>query len=93
GPDQLHVSYIHSPMRYAWDMQHTYLRESGCDAGMKSLLARLILHRMRVWDFRTAAGPNAIVANSAFVARRIHKVYGRTAEVIHPPITLPTLRY
>ncbi|SFU57670.1 MULTISPECIES: glycosyltransferase [unclassified Methylobacterium] len=93
GPDQLHVSYIHSPMRYAWDMQHTYLRESGCDAGMKSLLARLILHRMRVWDFRTAAGPNAIVANSAFVARRIHKVYGRTAEVIHPPINLPSQRY
>ena len=34
GPDQLHVSYIHSPMRYAWDMQHTYLRESGCDAAV-----------------------------------------------------------
>ncbi|SDA14143.1 Glycosyltransferase involved in cell wall bisynthesis [Methylobacterium sp. UNC378MF] len=93
GPDQLHVSYIHSPMRYAWDMQHTYLRESGCETGMKSLLARLILHRMRIWDFRTSAGPNAIVANSAFVARRIHKVYGRTAEVIHPPITLPNQRF
>ncbi len=93
GPDQLHVSYVHSPMRYAWDMQHTYLRESGCEAGMKSLLARLILHRMRVWDFRTAAGPNAIVANSAFVARRIKKVYGRTAEVIHPPITLSSQRF
>ena len=93
GPDQLHVSYVHSPMRYAWDMQHTYLRESGCEAGVKSLVARFILHHMRVWDFRTAAGPNAIVANSAFVARRIKKVYGRTAEVIHPPIRLANQRF
>src|SRR3954463_14533069 len=80
GPDQLHVSYVHSPMRYAWDLQHTYLRESGCDAGIKSVIARLILHQMRVWDVRTASGPNALVANSAFVARRIQKVYGRSAE-------------
>ncbi len=93
GPDQLHVSYVHSPMRYAWDLQHTYLRESGCDAGLKSVIARLVLHQMRVWDVRTAAGPNAIVANSAFVARRIQKVYGRTAEVIHPPITLSSQRF
>lgn len=93
GPDQLHVSYVHSPMRYAWDLQHTYLRESGCDAGLKSVIARVILHQMRVWDVRTAAGPNALVANSAFVARRIQKVYGRTAEVIHPPITLSRQRF
>jgi glycosyltransferase involved in cell wall biosynthesis len=93
GPDQLHVSYVHSPMRYAWDLQHTYLRESGCDAGIKSVIARLILHQMRVWDVRTASGPNALVANSAFVARRIQKVYGRSAEVIHPPITLSRQRF
>ncbi|MCJ2066848.1 glycosyltransferase [Methylobacterium sp. J-088] len=93
GPDQLHISYIHSPMRYAWDLQHTYLRESGCDTGLKGALARMVLHRMRLWDVRTAAGPNAIVANSAFVARRIQKVYGRQAEVIHPPITLSSERF
>ncbi|SDO31696.1 Glycosyltransferase involved in cell wall bisynthesis [Methylobacterium phyllostachyos] len=93
GPDQLHVSYVHSPMRYAWDLQHTYLRESGCDTGLKGVLARVVLHRMRLWDVRTASGPNAIAANSAFVARRIRKVYGRTAEVIHPPITLSSQHY
>lgn len=93
GPDQLHVSYVHSPMRYAWDLQHTYLRESGCDTGLKGALARWVLHRMRLWDVRTAAGPDAIVANSAFVARRIRKVYGRKAEVIHPPITLSSDRF
>lgn len=93
GPDQLHVSYVHSPMRYAWDLQHTYLRESNCTSGLKGLLARLVLHRMRLWDYCTAAGPNAIVANSGFVARRIHKVYGRSAEVIPPPVTLSGQRY
>jgi glycosyltransferase involved in cell wall biosynthesis len=48
---------------------------------------------MRLWDYRTAAGPNAIIANSGFVARRIHKVYGRGAEVIPPPVTLSSQRY
>lgn len=88
GPDQLHIAYVHSPMRYAWDLQHAYLRESGYARGIKSAVARMILHRMRLWDARTANGPDAMIANSAFVARRIRKVYGRTATVIHPPVTI-----
>jgi glycosyltransferase involved in cell wall biosynthesis len=88
GPDQLHVSYVHSPMRYAWDLQHTYLKESRLETGIKSLIARAILHQMRMWDVRTAHGPNAILTNSQFVARRIKKTYGRDAKVIYPPVTL-----
>lgn len=88
GPDQLHISYVHSPMRYAWDLQHAYLRESGFARGFKSGLARMILHYMRIWDCRTAHGPDAIIANSGFVARRIKKIYGRGAAVIHPPVNL-----
>jgi glycosyltransferase involved in cell wall biosynthesis len=88
GPDQVHVSYVHSPMRYAWDLQHSYLRESGYARGLKSALARTMLHYMRMWDTRTASGPDAMVANSEFIARRIRKVYGRTAQVIYPPVTL-----
>ncbi len=90
GPDQLHVAYVHSPMRYAWDLQHVYLKESGYDAGLKSLVARVILHRMRMWDVRTAHGPDAIFTNSQFVARRIKKIYGRESKVIYPPVTLST---
>ena len=74
GPDQVHVAYVHSPMRYAWDLQHTYLRESGYDTGLKSVIARTILHRMRIWDARTAHGPDAILTNSQFVAKRIKKI-------------------
>lgn len=86
GPDQLHISYVHSPIRYAWDMQHQYLRESGMDKGMKGMLAKWLLHKIRNWDYRTANGVDHFVANSHFIARRIKKVYGRDADVIYPPV-------
>ena len=86
GPDQLHISYVHSPMRYAWDLQHQYLQQSGLDHGLKSWLARWILHKMRIWDVRTANGVNYFLANSQYIARRIHKVYGRDSTVLYPPV-------
>lgn len=86
GPDQLHVSYVHSPIRYAWDLQHQYLRESGLNRGIKSVLARVLLHYIRGWDSRSANGVDYLIANSRFVARRISKVYGRDATVIYPPV-------
>ena len=88
GPDQVHVSYVHSPMRYAWDLTHQYLREANLTEGLKSWLARLILHYMRIWDTRTANGVDAFIANSAFIARRIKKAYGREAKVIYPPVDI-----
>ncbi|WP_315700783.1 MULTISPECIES: glycosyltransferase [unclassified Bradyrhizobium] len=88
GPEQLHVAYVHSPMRYAWDLQHVYLNESGYATGLKGAMARMLLHRMRIWDARTAHGPDAIFTNSQFVARRIKKIYGREAKVIYPPVSL-----
>lgn len=86
GPDQLHISYVHSPIRYAWDLQHQYLRESGLEVGIKGWMAKWMLHHMRIWDYRTASGVDHFVANSEFIARRIRKVYGREAEVIYPPV-------
>jgi glycosyltransferase involved in cell wall biosynthesis len=85
-PDQVHVSYIHSPIRYAWDMQHNYLRQNSYSRGLKSVLARMILHYIRMWDMRTANGPDELIANSAFIQRRIRKTYGRSAHVIYPPV-------
>ncbi|MDP1266113.1 glycosyltransferase family 4 protein [Klebsiella pneumoniae] len=86
GPDQLHISYVHSPIRYAWDLQHQYLKESDLDHGVKGIIAKWLLHKIRIWDYRTASGVNHFVANSKFIARRINKVYGRTADVIYPPV-------
>lgn len=88
GPDQLHISYTHSPMRYAWDLQHQYLRESGLTKGLKGWLAKSILHYMRIWDSRTANGVDHFIANSNFIARRIMKVYRREATVIYPPVDI-----
>jgi len=86
GPDQLHLCMCYSPMRYAWDLQHQYLRESHLDRGLKSWLARWLLHRIRNWDARTGAGVDEFIAISRFVARRIRKVYRRESTVIYPPV-------
>jgi glycosyltransferase involved in cell wall biosynthesis len=85
GPDQLHLCYCSSPIRYAWDLQHQYL-QGKLAHGLRSWLARILLHYIRIWDYRTAAGVDHFIANSHFVARRIQKVYGRTATVIYPPV-------
>lgn len=76
GPDQVHVCYVHSPMRYAWDMQAAYLRQSNMERGVRSLYARWLLHTLRNWDVRSAAGVDVFVANSNYIARRIKRFIG-----------------
>jgi glycosyltransferase involved in cell wall biosynthesis len=91
GPDQLHVSYVHSPMRYAWDLQHQYLRGAGLHRGLRAWMARRMLHRMRLWDVRTANGVDHFIANSEYIARRIWKVYRREASVVYPPVAVEAI--
>jgi len=86
GPGQIHISYVQSPMRYAWDLQHQYLRESGLDKGIKGYFAQRLLHKMRIWDQRTANGVDYFIGNSQYIARRIWKTYRREADVIYPPV-------
>ena len=86
GPGQLHISYIHSPMRYAWDLQPQYLREAGLETGLKGAYTRWLLHKMRHWDRSSAAGVDVLVANSTYIAARIEKVWRRSSIVIHPPV-------
>lgn len=86
GPDQLHICMCCSPIRYAWDLQHQYLRESNKNKGLQSWIARRILHEMRKWDYRTANGVDEFVAISNYIARRIWKVYRRESIVIYPPV-------
>ncbi len=86
GPDQLHICYIHSPIRYAWDLQHQYLQQSGLGKGIKGWAAKWLLHRMRIWDSRTSNGVDAFIANSDYIARRVWKTYRREASVIYPPV-------
>jgi glycosyltransferase involved in cell wall biosynthesis len=88
GPATLHLSYVHSPMRYAWDLQHQYLRQAGMDRGLKGALTRWLLGRMRAWDHASAARPDVIAANSAWIAERIRKSWRRESVVVHPPVDL-----
>lgn len=90
--DQLHISYVHTPIRYAWDLHSQYLNQSGLRWGPKGLLARLTLHYLRLWDVASAHRVDRFVANSHFVARRIWKTYRRRATVIHPPVAVQRFR-
>lgn len=86
GPDQLHICMCYSPIRYAWDLQFQYLRESNLERGLKSWLARWLLHKIRLWDVRTANSVDHFIAISRFIVRRIEKIYRRKATVIYPPV-------
>lgn len=88
SPGQLHLCMCYSPIRYAWDLQHQYLRESGLDAGIKGWMAKWALHKIRIWDVRTANGVDEFMAISNFIARRIWKVYRRESKVIYPPVDI-----
>lgn len=92
SPDTLHVSYVYSPMRYAWDQQFAYVNEERVARGLSGVLLRWLLHRLRIWDHRSAAGVDHFVADSRFVARRIAKAYRREAAVIYPPVDTEAFR-
>jgi glycosyltransferase involved in cell wall biosynthesis len=91
-PNQLHISYVHSPMRYAWDLQHQYLEQGGL-RGLKGAVARVLLHRLRTWDVLSASRVDRFVANSRYIASRIWKTYRREAAVIYPPVETSRCHY
>jgi glycosyltransferase involved in cell wall biosynthesis len=86
SPQQHHICYCHSPMRYAWDMREEYLREAGISEGLRGQVARFLLERLRRWDLANSAGVHAFLANSAFIAERIKRSYNREAVVVYPPV-------
>ena len=86
GPGQVQISYTHSPMRYAWDLQKAYLQEAGLARGVKTVFARSMLHRARLWDATASLRVDRFMVNSAFVGERIRKFYRRDATVVHPPV-------
>ncbi len=86
GPEQVHVAYVHTPMRFAWEMQNEYLAAAGLDRGLPGFAARLLLHRLRRWDRMNATAVDHFIANSQYVAGRIKKFYGFSSTIIHPPV-------
>ncbi len=85
-PDQLHICYVYSPIRYAWDLYFQYLKESGLNKGIKGFIAKYFLHKLRIWDVSTANRPNHYIAISHYIAARIKKIYNKESIVIYPPV-------
>jgi glycosyltransferase involved in cell wall biosynthesis len=84
-PDALHISYIHSPMRYAWNQYFAYFSPGRLGVFSRWLIPPVI-NALRVWDVASSARTDIFVANSRNVARRIAKYYRREAAVIPPPV-------
>jgi glycosyltransferase involved in cell wall biosynthesis len=88
-PDAFHISYIHTPMRYAWDLD-SYLAGSS-DSVPSRLAARALRPLLRRWDRSTAKRPDVLVANSKTVQSRIRRHWRRDATVIHPPVEVDAI--
>jgi glycosyltransferase involved in cell wall biosynthesis len=88
NPHQLHICYCHTPMRYAWDLQRQYLKESGLDKGIKGVLVKAILNRIKKWDVATSRKVDYFIANSHYIKNRIKRIYEREATVIYPPVDI-----
>jgi len=84
--NQLHISYVHTPIRYAWDLYFQYLKEANLDRGLKGMLAKYFLHKIRLWDIATVNRVDHYIATSHYISKRIKKVYGKDATVIYPPV-------
>lgn len=87
-PETLHVSYCHSPPRYLWDDSHRYLQEYPWPSVLKRFFIPGLLNRLRLWDRAAADRVDHFVANSHYIAHRIHKYYHRDATVMHPPVEM-----
>lgn len=84
SPEALHLSYIYTPLRYAWQLE-SYLAGSSLPRVARAV-ARTIRPILKVWDRRTASRPDVIVTTSETVRRRIQHLWDRDSVVIHPPI-------
>jgi glycosyltransferase involved in cell wall biosynthesis len=83
APGAVHVCYCHSPMRYIWNMYHSYRNSAG---RVTKAVLPYFAHYLRGWDQISAMRVDSFVANSRNVAGRIRRYYGRGAAVVYPPV-------
>ena len=93
SPDQLHISYVHTPMRYAWDQMNTYLKKSKLSKIGFQIPLRFMLYKLREWDFYSSQRIDYIIANSNFTSKRIKKYWGLESYVINPPVDIKRFKY
>ncbi len=93
NPQQLHICYCHTPMRYAWDLTFDYLESNPLGKPPIGIITRYILHRLRAWDVISANRVDYFIANSRHTAGRIWRCYRREAKVIYPPVNLDRFNF
>lgn len=85
-PHQKHIAYIHSPMRYAWDLQYRYDDLGVLGKSIRRFMIHRWLHKFRIWDALSSMRPHMLLANSGFIQKRIRNAWGRDADVVYPPV-------
>lgn len=87
GPNTLHISYCHTPPRFLWADNYTYISDLKQNWLVKFILPHFI-HRLRIWDKMSVDRVDYFVANSRTVQQRINKYYRRESDIIYPPVEL-----
>jgi glycosyltransferase involved in cell wall biosynthesis len=85
-PDQLHVCYLLSPMRFAWDLEDMYRKAHRADRGLRGVAARVVLAYLRNWDVATSPRVARFITASRYIADRAMQSYGRDSVILHPPV-------
>jgi len=91
-PTTFHACYCHTPMRYVWDWHYEYLKENNLDHGLKGMVVKNILHKIRIWDRISAHRVDRWLANSENVKSRISKYYRADALVLYPPVNVTDIK-
>lgn len=87
APGALHLAYVHAPMRYMWDRFEDYFGP-GRSSALARGVARAVRPHLQRWDRESSGRVHRLVANSANVAAKIERFWGRHASVVHPPVEL-----
>lgn len=86
-----HVCYCHTPMRYIWEFYDDYFANPRTPWPTRAVMP-WVARSLRRWDVATAPRVDRFVTNSEHVRGRVRSVYGRDAEVIHPPVDVSRFR-
>ncbi|NTW27055.1 MAG: glycosyltransferase family 4 protein [Candidatus Moranbacteria bacterium] len=84
--DTVHIAYLHSPMRWVWDYNEKYLKES--KRRKSGFLLRFVFNYLRIWDRLAAERPDFLISNSIYTQKRVGKYYRRDSMVIYPPVNI-----
>ncbi len=84
-PNAIHISYVHTPMRYVWDSYHHYFGKGRVN-WFSGKVITIFAHYLRMWDVASSNRVDYFMANSNHVAKRIEKYYRRKSDVIYPPV-------